>query len=563
MTIKYQTHGFPLDASKKLRTVAKKVHYKANHLLLGGFVITVVVPGYGHGSYHVAAANTRRRVAEVLSTHEGTDSSGLCAKIHKQQTQFPLETNKFQKGDWFLHKFNVWADALSHSNEQFFLHIDADASITAEFSFEKLVDELGDKSIGMVEQKRVLGDHPLEKQDLQNHYRAVSFPAVNFDSRRPNTGDFRYFNTGFVLFRRRALENFLHWAKDKIPHLCREVNGNMVADQDLMQVYANEIAPGEIAELSWRWNHCEWWDTDFPNSEAAVIHMSNFCQGPKPAQMNKLALLSRGSHSREFNDLTVVMVTHNSNDVLGDSLATVFEIPGLRVLIVDNNSLEKPVANETSRVRVIANKTNLGYAKAINIALAQVETEYVVLLNPDAFLTYEVVAEAMESLRLNSKQLLAPDFFDASGSFLPSCREGYSLSRLVDDLIPDPRSYLRRVAEKTSRDALDQDFLWLVGACVFSSKSFLLDIGGLDGDYFLYMEDVELGRRAKGKGLVRSLESPILHLGAQSTRNSATLKSFQLAEARLKYLRRHYGLWPWLLLKCAYLPMFRPINRRN
>jgi GT2 family glycosyltransferase len=257
------------------------------------------------------------------------------------------------------------------------------------------------------------------------------------------------------------------------------------------------------------------------------------------------------------------MVTHNSNDVLGDSLATVLEIPGLRVLIVDNNSLEKPVANETSRVRVIANITNLGYAKAINIGLAEVETEYVVLLNPDAFLTYEVVAEAMESLRLNSKQLLAPDFFDATGSFLPSCREGYSLSRLVDDLIQDPRSYLRRVAEKTSRDVLDRDFLWLVGACVFSSKSFLLDIGGLDEDYFLYMEDVELGRRAKGKGLVRSLESSILHLGAQSTRNSATLKYSQLAEARLKYLRRHYGLWPWLLMKCVYIPLFRPINCRK
>jgi hypothetical protein len=185
----------------------------------------------------------------------------------------------------------------------------------------------------------------------------------------------------------------------------------MVADQDLLQVYANEIVPEEIAELDWRWNHCQWWDADFPNPRAHVIHMSNFCQGPDAGQMNRLAVLSRGTKVADFTDLTVLIVTHNSGEVLKDLFAALLEIPGLNILIVDNDSRENPMSTENSRIRVIHNNINLGFAKAVNIGLLEVKSEYVCLLNPDALLTYEATAEAMEKLRTNPSQLLAPNFF--------------------------------------------------------------------------------------------------------------------------------------------------------
>jgi GT2 family glycosyltransferase len=326
----------------------------------------------------------------------------------------------------------------------------------------------------------------------------------------------------------------------------------MVADQDILQVYANEIIPEDIAELDWRWNHCQWWDADFPNPEAHVIHMSNFCQGPTATQMNRLSVLSRGITVENFNNLTVLMVSHNSGEILRNSLDALLEIPGLSILVVDNNSTQVPEATMDSRLRVLVNDTNLGYGAAVNIGLSEVKTKYVCLLNPDAFLTYEATAEAMEKLRENPNQLLAPNFFDSRGNFTASLRSGYSLSRLIEDLIPNPKSISRKVVNKVLGERTGSDFPWLIGACVFSSTKFLVDIGGLDESNFLYMEDVELGSQACQKGLVKSLESPIEHYGRQSTDKSEIFIATELSKARLKYLRRHFGFWPWLITKVLY-----------
>lgn len=508
------------------------------------------MPGFGSGKYHVAAADSRRRLKQFL------EMTGLNKnQLNYEMTIPSWETNRFsgfenfEKGDWFLYKFKIWQQALIEGNNQIFLHIDADASITRSFSIESLLLAMDDKSIGMVQQSRVLGDHPLGIKELYEHYLAVSHRAVNSGATKPELKDFKYFNTGFIFFRRKALENFLAWAEIKLEKMPREINGHMVADQDLLQVYANEIVPEEIAELDWRWNHCQWWDADFPNPRAHVIHMSNFCQGPVAGQMNRLAVLSRGTEVAEFTDLTVLIVTHNSGEVLKDLFVALLEIPGLNILVVDNNSRENPMSTENSRIRVIHNNINLGFAKAVNIGLLEVKSEYVCLLNPDALLTYEATAEAMEKLRINPSQLLAPNFFDQKGNFTVALRQGYTLNRLLEDLIPNPKSIRRRICEKLLGSIEGENFSWLIGACIFSSKEFFRQLGGLDESYFLYMEDVELGRRAKGKGLVKNLESPIEHFGAQSTDKPRIFITNELKKARFQYMKRHFGFWPWFLTK--------------
>jgi GT2 family glycosyltransferase len=123
---------------------------------------------------------------------------------------------------------------------------------------------------------------------------------------------------------------------------------------------------------------------------------------------------------------------------------------------------------------------------------------------------------------------------------------------LIDDLIPNPKNIFRKIVSKVLGERAGSDFPWLIGACIFSSTKFLVDIGGLDQSYFLYMEDVELGRQADQKGSVQSLKSPIEHYGRQSTNKSEIFIATELSKARLKYLRRHFGFWPWILMAIAH-----------
>jgi GT2 family glycosyltransferase len=510
--------------------------------------VKVIVPGFGSGRYLVAAMNARR-LSQLPRSVDSLES-----------TPMPSAT---EKAEPFLHKFEIWKQALVGNNEEIFLHLDADASFTRNFSYDLLERDLGQFSIGMVEQPRVLGNNPLSRRDLYEHYLRVSHAAVSPLSQKPSFQNFRYFNTGFVVFRRQGLENFLYWVEDKLPSTPREIEGCIVADQDLMQVYANEVAPDEVMELDWRWNHCEWWDESFPNPTARVIHMSNFLQGPLASQMNRRAVICRADQARTFGDLTVVVVTHNSSAVINECVSALLEIPDLRVLIIDNASEKIFDYPKSPRIRLIANNKNLGFAKAVNIGIREASTRYICLLNPDAFLTYEAAEEALVQLELDSNQLLAPDSYDASGILIQAERNGYTLHRLIEDLVPKKHKFRRKLVSTFVPPQSGQDFKWLVGSCIFSTKDFLVELGGLDEGYFLYMEDVELGKKASTKGNVSSISTAIEHLGFKSTDKSSQFKSRELAKARLKYLRRNFGIYPWFLTSLLSGHLFDVSRKRG
>src|SRR6266498_5785975 len=81
----------------------------------------------------------------------------------------------------------------------------------------------------------------------------------------------------------------------------------------------------------------------------------------------------------------VVIITYNSADVIGRCLDACRRFPNLQVLVVDNASTDQTV-NEAQRrrgVRLIANTENRGFAAAANQGIRALETDFVLLLNPD------------------------------------------------------------------------------------------------------------------------------------------------------------------------------------
>lgn len=98
--------------------------------------------------------------------------------------------------------------------------------------------------------------------------------------------------------------------------------------------------------------------------------------------------------------LAVVIVSYNVQDHLLRCLAALHTaLEGLyaEVWVVDNASKDGSVAavrSQHPQVRLIVNKTNLGFARACNQAIAQTKAAYVLLLNPDT----EVAPAALHQL---------------------------------------------------------------------------------------------------------------------------------------------------------------------
>ncbi len=107
-----------------------------------------------------------------------------------------------------------------------------------------------------------------------------------------------------------------------------------------------------------------------------------------------------------MSPIGIVIVTYFSEREIGPCLDAALA-SGAQVIVVDNGSTDGTVreAAQRSGARLIANKSNRGFAAAANQGIQALETPYVLLLNPDA-----ILVEGLESMRA------ACDLPDAGGA---------------------------------------------------------------------------------------------------------------------------------------------------
>ncbi len=181
--------------------------------------------------------------------------------------------------------------------------------------------------------------------------------------------------------------------------------------------------------------------------------------------------------------------------------------------MVDNNSSDSSLANlpALNNLQIIRSDSNLGFAKANNLAISQIDdSDYLLLLNPDAF----AEPDWLEKLLLAAQQNPEMHFF-ASKMIIDQDRERYDgagdlyhISGLVK------RRYHGRLLKNTE-DIATEVFTPCAGAAMYRSSSFKA-IGGFDESFFCYMEDVDLGFRMQlmgFKGLYVN-DAIVYHIGS-------------------------------------------------
>lgn len=89
----------------------------------------------------------------------------------------------------------------------------------------------------------------------------------------------------------------------------------------------------------------------------------------------------------------------------------------------------------------------------------------------------------------------------------------------------------------------DRSWSWSHGACLFIERAFFEALGSFDESYFLYMEDVDLGRRiADAGGEVVALDQRVMHHhGGRGARIGRARRRVLLDASRIAYGRAVYG----------------------
>lgn len=201
--------------------------------------------------------------------------------------------------------------------------------------------------------------------------------------------------------------------------------------------------------------------------------------------------------------VTAVLVNYNSGQRLGP-LLDVLEPQVASVVIVDNASSDGSLAaaEGRSRVKIIRNAKNRGFAAAVNQGSQVARGEWLLLVNPDTHLGSSDVATLLGSVPPDVVAV-APLQVDERGRPL-SETGGYkpSLPRYLVWAVLPTRFHGRWgpwLAPPFPDRDIDLD--WVSGALLALRREEFLRLGGFDERFFLYHEDVDFGRRAREKGL--------------------------------------------------------------
>jgi N-acetylglucosaminyl-diphospho-decaprenol L-rhamnosyltransferase len=202
--------------------------------------------------------------------------------------------------------------------------------------------------------------------------------------------------------------------------------------------------------------------------------------------------------------VSVVIVNWNAGPALDACLASVADVdPDAEVIVVDNASTDASTASACARrrnVRVVESGENVGFARGANLGAAAASGEVLVFLNPDARLAPGALRRLVETLLTTPGAGVAGGgLVDERGRWEPAHARFDPLAHLVLD------TTLGRLGARRRRTPHVVD--WVYGTFMAVRRDLFRQLGGFDGRYFVYGEDMDLCHRAARLG-ARTIHVP-------------------------------------------------------
>ncbi len=236
----------------------------------------------------------------------------------------------------------------------------------------------------------------------------------------------------------------------------------------------------------------------------------------------------------------VIIVAFNSGDWLARAVRSALAASAVAlVIVVDNASSDQSTASlpMDSRILVLHNEVNLGFATAANLGCRAASAANVLILNPDCVLGREDVSAllaaraAQTDVGIISAQLLnsdgSPQLQSLRRDPTPKRAIAESLGCCAEGIhIPAPAE--RSVVEVEACSGA----LMLLESPVFEA------LGGFDERYFLHCEDLDLCRRVRQLKLRVLVDTRVRVAHDKGTSSSAVPRL--VAEAKYRGMLRYF-----------------------
>ena len=195
-----------------------------------------------------------------------------------------------------------------------------------------------------------------------------------------------------------------------------------------------------------------------------------------------------------YEDLTIVTVLYDSSELINDLLKNLINF---KVIVVDNGNNEQIIKklSDFKNVKVITQKKNLGYGRAINFAFEKIKSKYFFVLNPDLVISEKSIHDLYTLITKN------PD----AGIVAPITKPDEDFYGLFPEKntkkIKEPNEI--RCRDLLQNSNIDGEICVEVakGCALLINSDHFEKVGKFDERYFLFWEEIDLCRKFSEKNL--------------------------------------------------------------
>ncbi|MFH1890372.1 MAG: glycosyltransferase family 2 protein [Candidatus Kuenenbacteria bacterium] len=260
--------------------------------------------------------------------------------------------------------------------------------------------------------------------------------------------------------------------------------------------------------------------------------------------------------------LSIIIVSWNVREYLKKCLESIFKHTqdiDFEVIVVDNASKDNSaemVQDKFPEANLIANKKNLGFARANNQGIGKAQGKYILILNDDTELIDNSLKKLIDLMEKNQEWAIAGCRLLNSGRSLQKSVRRFP--KFFDQFLilvklhhlPFFKKYLNNYLAKDFDYTRTQQVDQIMGAFMMVRKSVFEKIGKFDEKYFYWFEEVDLCKRAVDAGLkvFYTPQVSMIHHGGVSFCQVNWHKQIIWNHSVCRYFWKHSKKCEWLIL---------------
>lgn len=221
----------------------------------------------------------------------------------------------------------------------------------------------------------------------------------------------------------------------------------------------------------------------------------------------------------------------------------------IEIVVVDNASTDgsdRLIQEKFPQLRLIQSGANVGWGVACNTGMRAAQSEYIVLMNNDAYLEKNCIEELVKAVNLSPRYGSA-----ASRILLWDEPEKTEVCGLV--IYPDGSSCGRGRLGPADRYMQTEEVFCANDCCNLYRRSMIDEIGDYDPDFFIYCDETDMGWRHQMAGwqCIYTPYAVAYHAHSQSAGSYSAFKAYHVERNRIFICFKYFPM-PMLMMSFLY-----------